>query len=80
MGKEKSEADQKKRALSLILDAWDNGLNEGVDSVILAEVAIYAALTDLVAEQGEEAIAQIFEELPKRIRAGEFTLEEDGSQ
>lgn len=68
------EADQKRLALKLLLDAWDEALAGGVAPEILATTAIYAALTDMVETHGEETVAELFEQLPARIRAGEFTL------
>lgn len=65
---------QKKVALDLFLDAWDAACDQGVSADLLAEVALYLALTDLVADRGEEWTAEVIEGLPERIRAGEFTL------
>lgn len=69
-----SEADQKARALDVILDAWDAALKEGVEPEFLASTAIFAALADMVDLYGAEAVAQMCEGLPARVRAGEFTL------
>lgn len=66
----------KARALNLILDAWDKALAEGAEPEIVASVAIYAALTDMVDRFGPEAVADFYATLPDRIRAGEFTLGE----
>ena len=65
---------QKARALELLLDAWDTGLAEGIEPEVLATAAIFAALTDMVDLHGEDAVATMAEELPQRIREGEFTL------
>jgi len=69
-----TEADQKARALDVILDAWDAALKDGVEPEFLASTAIFAALADMVDLYGAEAVAQMCEELPARVRAGEFTL------
>lgn len=71
-----SEEDQKARALDVILDAWDVALKEGVEPELLASTAIFAALADMVDLYGPEAVAQMCEDLPARVRAGEFTLTE----
>ncbi len=76
--KDPTQDAQKARALELLLDAWDAGLNEGIEPEILATAAIFAALTDMVDLHGEDSVATMAEELPERIRAGEFTLEEEG--
>ena len=65
---------QKKRALDLMLEAWDKALKEGVEPEILASVAIYAAFVDMIDQHGPEAVAQFAATLPERIRKGEFTL------
>ena len=67
---------QKALALDLILDAWDQALTKGVEPEMLASVAIYAALADMVDSYGAEPVAEMCAELPERVRAGEFTLTE----
>ncbi len=69
--------EQKARALELLLDAWEAGLNEDIEPEYLATAAIFAALTDMVDLHGEDAVATMAEELPARIRDGEFTLEDE---
>jgi hypothetical protein len=64
----------KGRALALILDAWDKALAEGVEPEVVASVAIYAALADMVDRYGEAAVAEFCATLPDRARRGEFTL------
>ncbi len=68
---------QKALALDLLLDAWDKALAKGVEPEMLASVAIYAALADMVDNYGVEPVAEMCEELPARVRAGEFTLNDD---
>ena len=67
-------AEKKRVALSYITQAWEEALAEGVDSEILAHTALFTALSDLVSTYGEDAVAQLADRLPERIRAGEFTL------
>jgi hypothetical protein len=74
MQTEPSEAEPKRRALELVLDAWERALNEGVEAEMIASVAIYAALTDMVDRYGEAAVADFCATLPERARSGEFTL------
>lgn len=69
-----NEEEQKRRALELVLDAWDQALAEGVSADIIATTAIFASITDMVDVYGEEPVAQMTEDLPVRIRRGEFTL------
>ena len=68
------ETEQKRRALELMLDAWDTALSEGAEPEIVASVAIYSALADMVDRYGADAVAEFCATLPDRVRAGEFTL------
>lgn len=68
------DPEKKGRALELILDAWDQALSEGAEPEIVASVAIYAALADMVDRYGEDAVAEFCTSLPERARKGEFTL------
>lgn len=68
------DPEKKGRALQLILDAWDTALAEGAEAEVIASVAIYAALADMVDRYGEDAVAEFCSSLPDRTRRGEFTL------
>lgn len=68
------DPEKKGRALQLILDAWDTALKEGAEPEVVASVAIYAALADMVDRYGEDAVAEFCSSLPGRTRRGEFTL------
>jgi len=71
------EAAQKSMALDLLLGAWDAALAKGVEPELLASTAIFAALTDMVDMHGPEAVADFCAALPSRIRAGEFTMQDE---
>lgn len=62
------------RALSLILEAWDEGTESGVPTEQMAYAALFTALTDLVAQFGEPAVIKLAQGLERRIELGEFTL------
>lgn len=66
--------DESLKALDCILDAWEAGETIGVRPELMAYAAIYAALSDLVANYGEDAVADLTGRLPDRVRSGEFTL------
>jgi hypothetical protein len=68
------EDEQKRLALRVILEAWDDAVAQGVTSEIVASSAIFAALTDMIDVYGEETVAEMVAEWPHRIREGEFTL------
>lgn len=65
---------EKSRALEILLDAWDQALDESIDPENIASSAVFAAFTDLIENHGEEFVAQMVEGLPGRIRAGDFSL------
>ncbi len=66
--------DQSFRALSLILDAWDEGTDSGLAPEQMAYAALFAALTDLVSLYGEDAVVKLARGLERRVEIGEFTL------
>ena len=75
--------DKRHQALEMLLDAWEEALAKGIEADLLASTAIFAALTDMVENHGEDVTARIAEGLPARIRSGEFTLvseDEDDSK
>jgi hypothetical protein len=67
-------AEKKRVALAYLGEAWDGALAEGVDSEILAHAALFTALSDLIGTYGEEAVAELAESLPSRVRSLEFSL------
>ncbi len=67
------ESDRMK-ALSLILAAWEEGADSGIAPELMAYAALYAALSDLVAQYGEDNVASLAHSLSDRVRTGEFTL------
>ncbi len=73
--KERSIAEKKRLALTYLSDAWDEALGENIDPDILANSALFLALSDLIAAYGEEAVAEFVRALPKRIRAFEFSVD-----
>ena len=65
---------QKQAALRYILDAWEDALHDGIEPEMLANAALFAALTDLIDVYGEDAVAMMTNGLSRRILHGEFTL------
>src|SRR3990167_3423486 len=61
------------RALRLILEAWDEATESGVPTEQMAYAALFTALTDLVAQFGEEAVIKLARGLEERINLGEFS-------
>jgi hypothetical protein len=60
-------------ALRFILEAWDEGVEEGHDPDMLANAALFTALSGLVATYGESAVVELVRKLPVRILGGEFS-------
>jgi hypothetical protein len=65
---------QKREAYQRFSAVWEDALGAGIEPEILAHVALFAALGDLVATYGETAVAGFAERLPGRITAGEFSI------
>lgn len=72
----RQSSDTSLKALSIILDAWDAGAEDGVAPEIMAYAAIYTALTDLVSLFGEEAVAALAGNLVRKVQKGDFTMPE----
>ena len=68
------EKARSQEALRYILDAWEEALHDGIEPEMLANAALFAALADLIASYGEDAVAKMTGGLSRRIQHGEFTL------
>lgn len=73
LGLAKSD-DPSVKALSYILEAWEEGTESGIAPELMAYAALYTALTDLVAAYGEESVISLVTSLVPRVQKGEFTL------
>lgn len=73
LGLAKSD-DPSVKALSYILEAWEEGTESGIAPELMAYAALYTALTDLVASYGEESVISLVNSLVPRVQKGEFTL------
>lgn len=67
-------SDESLKALDFILEAWEEGTQNGIAPEMMAYAAMYAALTDLVAAFGESAVVTLVNGLGPRVEKGEFTL------
>jgi hypothetical protein len=72
--RETPEHEQKRLALVHLQDAWAEAFHEGVDADCLAQTSLFLALAELVATYGEEATAKFSENLPTKVRNGEFSI------
>ena len=66
--------EQKQAALSYLQEAWAEARLDGIDLDCLAQACLFAAPAELVTTYGEEAAAHFAENLPGRIRNGEFSI------
>ena len=67
--------EEKKRvAVDFFREAWLAGLAEGIEPQILAESAVFLALSELSCEQNEADVAAIVNQLPERIESCEFVI------
>jgi hypothetical protein len=73
LGLAKSD-DESLKALNFILEAWEEGAEQGIAPELMAYAALYTALTDLVAAYGEDSVIKLVDGLRGRINSGEFTL------
>jgi len=66
-------AEQQRAALAYVTEAFAEAILAGIESDSFAYAALNAALRELVATYGEEAVAAFAERLPARLRDGEYT-------
>ena len=65
--------EEKKRvALEFFEEAWSNAINEGIVASILAETAVFTALSRLVEAEGEDSITKMVSALPQKHESGHF--------
>ena len=66
--------EQKQAALGYLNEAWAEARHDGVDGDCLAQASLFTALAELVSTYGEDAVGKFVENLPTRVRNGEFSL------
>lgn len=71
----KAESQERQIALEYLADAWNSAEADGIEPDSLAHAALFAALATLVSNYGEEVTAKLIEEMPQRIRHGEYSLD-----
>jgi hypothetical protein len=64
----------KQAALSYVTEAFAEAELDGLDGDCMAQAALFAAFTELVATYGEDAVAEYAAGLPDRIRSGVFSM------
>jgi hypothetical protein len=68
------EREQRQVALEYVAEAWNEAEDDGVSSLSLAHASLFAAITSMVEQHGEQATADLIQTLPDRIRSGEYNL------
>lgn len=70
------EQDQQERQLALeyIAEAWNSAEDDGIEQPALAHASLFAAITMLVRNYGEDAAAELIGALPERILSGEYSI------
>lgn len=71
----KAESQERQIALEYLADAWNSAEADGVEADSLAHAALFAALATLVSQYGEEVAAKLMDEVPQRIRHGEYSVD-----
>ena len=60
-------------AIEIFKEAWLTAKTEGIETEILAESAVYTAMSELVSHFGEQNTADFIKTLDKQLAHGEFT-------
>lgn len=64
----------KQAALSYVTEAFAEAELDGLDADCMAQAALFAAFTELVATYGEDAVAEYASTLADKIRSGAFSM------
>jgi hypothetical protein len=70
-----TDHEHKQVALDLVLEAWIEARQHGVDGDCMAQICLFTAFSELVSTYGEDAAARYAAGLPERIANGEFSIE-----
>ena len=62
-----------KLATNIIVDAYEAALGRGVSPETVATAALSSAIGLMVQIHGEEIVAKLIEDLPAKVRGGQFT-------
>jgi len=60
-------------ATNYIVDAYEKAIAEGIEPETVATAALSTALGLMVQIHGEDVVAKMLEEMPAKVRAGQFT-------
>lgn len=71
---ELAAADARRAAMQYVTEAFAEAVLAGIEGECFAHAAIFAAMQELVAVFGEDAVATFAETLPEKIRRGDYTV------
>jgi len=74
-----SDEEQLAIAMDWYIAMWDEALKRGVGEDTLGMIALSATVTKLVKQFGNETAAGILQRTLDNVKAGQFDLNEDGS-
>ena len=60
-------------AANYIVDSYEKAIAEGVSPETVATAALSTALGLMVQIHGEDVVAKMLEEMPAKVRSGQFT-------
>ena len=66
---------ERQLALEYLVEPWNSAEEDGLEPASLAHASLFAALATFVRMHGDEATADLVEQLPERIRNGEYNLD-----
>ena len=70
----KDATPEKRAALTYVVEAFVEAQLDGLDGDCMAQAALFAAFTELVATYGEDAVAEYASTLVDKIRSGAFSM------
>lgn len=68
-----ADREQPLAATNHIVDAYEKAIAEGVSPETVATAALSTALGLMVQIHGEDVVAKMLEEIPAKVRSGQFT-------
>lgn len=67
-------AERQQTAIETIEAAWRDALDQGIEPDLLINTSLFAAMSQIVEQRGEDSAVKFCKSLPARIQNGEFTL------
>lgn len=68
-----SDQEMPRLATNIIIDSYEAALGRGVSPETVATAALSSAIGLMVQIHGEDVVAKMIEDLPAKVRNGQFT-------